>query len=75
MSRTCRRRTPSLTCWLAAEAGDSTRDPHLGKVVFSVLRVNFTPLPYCSVHPASTPSAASALVVERSTIGTDHDVS
>ena len=56
------------------EDGIRTRDLHLGKVVFSVLRVNFTPLPYCSVHQVSTPSAASAPVVERSTMRGPSDI-
>ena len=57
-----------LTCHYGAEDGIRTRDPHLGKVMDLVHLVPATPLECGSVHPVSSPSTASAAVLERSTI-------
>ena len=58
-----------LTWYVGAEDGIRTRDPHLGKVVFSVCWVGSSPPPGGPVHPVSTPSTESAPVVERSASG------
>src|ERR1700693_4411589 len=50
-----------------AEDGIRTRDPHLGKVMDLVQLVPCSPPTCGSVGPVSTPSNASAAVVERST--------
>jgi hypothetical protein len=56
--------------FVGAEDGIGTRDPHLGKEVFSVSAVGPTPLSCCFVHPGSTSSTQFVAVVERSTIAT-----
>jgi hypothetical protein len=51
-----------------AENGIRTRDPHLGKVVFSVSAAGSGSPSPASVHPASIASIQCAPVVERSNI-------
>jgi hypothetical protein len=58
---------PSTWCF-GAEDGIRTRDPHLGKVMEFVCLGLAGPQRCGSVHPVSSPSTASVLVVERSTI-------
>jgi hypothetical protein len=55
-------------CHIGVEDGIRTREPHLGKVMDLVHDVLVSPLACGSVHAASSPSAGSAPVVERSTI-------